>query len=240
MKKIISLLLIFIFLIVFSACGKNGALDDNALETAETYVQITGNAGSLSINENVARTLLEVYPKESLGLTKEIYDYDLKLSATRFLENDACLVEAFLGKADKPEGVFVILGQQCFVYDSKQNKYFLLTMEGAQEINVGKDSATTTAIVTEVPYEEAVEEKNNKKLHELFDGYSKEKLGLDKEISEYFLVATGTTTTAEDGNMVFVIRLKEQNGEFINHTVAFNDDGNYMFDYEINKYKKLS
>ena len=61
-----------------------------------------------------------------------------------------------------------------------------------------------------------------------------------KELSEYFLVVTGTTATAEDGEMVFVVRLKDSEGEFINHTVAMNDNGNYVFDYEINKYKKLS
>ena len=100
MKKIIAILLILSCIAVFAACGKNQEDDGKALETAETYVEITGNAGSLSMDENVARTLLEVYDKELLGLSKDIYEYELKLSATRFMEKDACLVEAYLEEVD--------------------------------------------------------------------------------------------------------------------------------------------
>jgi hypothetical protein len=45
---------------------------------------------------------------------------------------------------------------------------------------------------------------------------------------------------AEDGKTVFVVRLYEKDGKVINDTVSFNDDGNYMFDYEANKYKKIA
>jgi len=238
MKKIIAILLILSCLAIFASCGKNEEDDGKALETAETFVEITGNSGSISLNENVARTLLEAYPKESLGLSKELYDYDLKLSATRFLDSDACLVEAFLGKAEKPEGTFVILGQQCFVYNAKQEKYLLLTSDGAKEIEKQTESSTTEVVT--FPTVDEIEKQNNEKLQDLFKAYTKEELGLEKDITEYFLVVTGTTTTAEDGEMVFVVRLKDSNGEFVNQTVAMNDNGNYKFDYEISKYKKLS
>ncbi len=239
MKKIIAVLLILVCLSIFVSCGKNEDDDGKALETAESFVEVTGNSGSISLNENVARTLLESYPKKSLGLSKELYDYQLKLSATRFLDSDACLVEAFLDKEEKPEGTFIILGQQCFVYDAKQEKYLLLTAEGTKEIETKAEADSTTEAVT-FPTVDEIEKQNNERLQDLFKAYTREELGLEKEITEYFLVVTGTTTTAEDGEMVFVVRLKDSNGEFVNQTVAMNDNGNYMFDYEINKYKKLS
>ena len=43
MKKIIAILLILSCIAVFAACGKNEEDDGKTLETAETYVEITGN-----------------------------------------------------------------------------------------------------------------------------------------------------------------------------------------------------
>ena len=62
---------------------------------------------------------------------------------------------------------------------------------------------------------------------------------MDKDVSEYILVAAGTTTTAENGETVYVIRLYEKDGKATNRTLAFNGNGNYVFDYEINRYVKL-
>ena len=239
MKKIIAILLMLSCIAVFAACGKNEEDDGKTLETAETYVEITGNAGSLTLDENVARTLLEVYDKEILGLSKDIYDYELKLSATRFMEKDACLVEAFLEGAEKPEGTFVILGQQCYVYNSKKQKYLLLTVDG-QVVESGSPDTTQASEPSSTEKAFEYDEENNKKLHERFDSYTKEQLGLEKEITEYILVVPGTTTTADDGKTVFVVRLYEKDGKVINDTVSFNDDGSYMFDYEANKYKKIA
>ena len=240
MKKIIAILLILSCIAVFAACGKNEEDDGKALETAETYVEITGNAGSLSLDENVARTLLEVYDRELLGLSEDIYEYELKLSATRFMEKDACLVEAFLEGAEKPEGTFVILGQQCYVYNSKQQKYLLLTTNGGQVVENGSLDTTAASQPSSTKKSFEYDEGNNDKLHKRFDSYTKEQLGLEKEITEYILVVPGTTTTAEDGKTVFVVRLYEKGGKVINDTVSFNDDGNYMFDYEANVYKKIA
>jgi len=238
MKKIIAILLILCCFAVIAACGKKKPIDDGkALETAETYVEITGNAGSLSLDENVARTLLEVYPKESLGLSKDIYDYELRLSATRFLDNDACLVEAFLENSETPEGTFIILGQQCFVYNTKTKKYLLLTVDGAVEFNSSVTETKAQSSTTEPAFQ--YDEENNEKLQARFSSYSKKQLGLDKDISEYILVVPGTTTTAANGETVYVIRLYEKNGEVTNNTVAFNENGNYVFDYEANRYVKL-
>lgn len=240
MKKIIAILLILSFMAIFASCEKNKNEEDDgkALETAETFVEITGNAGALSIDETAARTLLEIYDKEFLGLSQDIYEYDLKLSPTRFMEKDACLVEAFLEGAEKAEGTFVILGQQCFVYMPKTQKYMLLTVEGVTEYETvaqseGGEQSSTTAPAFRY------DENNNTKLHEKFSSYEKKELGLKKELSEYVLVATGTTTTAENGETVYVIRLYEKTGEATNTTLAFNKNGNYVFDYEINRYVKL-
>lgn len=239
MKKLIVILLIFTCVAVLSSCGKNQEDDGKALETAETYVQVTGNSGSLSLNEDVAITLLEIYDKELLGLSEEIYEYELKLSATRFMEKDACLVEAFLEGAEKPEGTYIILGQQCFVYMPKTQKYFLLTPNGIEEYvsEIESDKSQEGNSTTEPSF--VYDEENNIKLHDKFSFYSNKKLGIKKDLEEYVLVATGTTTTAENGETVYVIRIYEKTGEATNKTLAFNENGNYVFDYDINKYVKL-
>lgn len=236
MRKIIGIVLLLSCITVFAACGKDPADDGKSLETAESRVEVTGNAGALTIDETTARTLLEVFPKESLGLKEDLYEYDLKLSNTRFSDSDACLVEAFAKDSDTAEGTFIILGQQCFVHDNDSQKYLLLTVNGAVEYEPAtsdSEAASTTAPAF------AYDEKNNSKLQEKFSSYGKKKLGLDKEISEYILVASGTTTTAENGETVYVIRLYEKDGKATNQTLAFNGNGNYVFDYEINRYVKL-
>lgn len=237
MKKLIAILLVLSCVLTFGACVKKEPVDDGkVLETAETYVEITGNAGSISLDENVARTLLEIYDKESLGLSKDIYDYELRLSATRFSDSDACLVEAFFEDEEKPEGTFIIWGQQCFVYNKKSQEYLLLTLDGPVKYtpstnNQEQGSTTAPAFYYDID--------NNQKLQERFSSYSKKTLGVDKELSEYVMVITGTTTTAENGEIVYIIRLYEKSGESTNSTLAFNENGNFKFDFGINKYVKI-
>lgn len=236
MKKIIAVLLILSFITVFAACGKNEEDDGKALETAETYVEITGDAGSISLDENVAVSLLEIYDKENLGLKKDIYEYELKLSPTRFMEQDACLVEAFDGDSEKPEGTFIILGQQSFVYNQKSKEYLLLTADGPVKYadqSESKENSSTTAPAFEY------DEENNKRLQEKFSSYSKKQLRLEKEASEYILVVSGITTTIENDETVYIIRVYEKTGEMTNYTLAFNENGNYVYDNETNKYVKL-
>lgn len=237
MKKLIAILLILSCIAVFAACGKNEVEDDGkALETAESYVDITGNAGSISFDENVVISLLEIYDKESLGLSKEIYEYELKLSPTRFMEEDACLVEAFVEGGETPEGTFIINGQQCFVYNQKRQEYLLLTVDGPVKY-VSSDESQEDSSTTKPAFE--YDEENNQKLQERFSSYGKKALHIDKEISEYVLVVSEVTTTAEDGETVYVIRLYEKTGEMTNYTLAFNGNGNYVYDNEANQYIKL-
>lgn len=236
MKKIISILLILSCITVFAACGKKEEDDGKALETAETYVEITGNAGSIALDENVAVSLLEIFDRESLGLSKDIYDYELKLSPSRFMEEDACLVEAFDEGSETPEGTFIILGQQCFVYNQKRQEYLLLTVDGpVKYIDSSESKEDSSTTVPSFEYDE----ENNQKLQEKFSAYGKKELHIDKEVSEYVLVVAGTTTTAEDGETVYIIRLYEKTGEITNYTLAFNGNGNYVYDSEANGYIKL-
>ena len=222
MKKIIVILLVFCCVSVLASCNKESD-DGKTLETAESYVELTGQSGSLTMDESVARTLLEVYDRETLGLSKDFYDYELKLSNTRFSNDDACLVEAFLEKEEKPEGTFIIYGQQCFVYNEKRKEYLLLTVDGPVKYEKQEEASTTVPSF----------------LYDEFSSYSKNKLGIKKDLEEYVLVAIGTTTTAENGETVYVVRLYEKNGEATNITLAFNDDGCYAFDAKNNTYEKL-
>ena len=130
----------------------------------------------------------------------------------------------------------MIFGQQCFVYDQKTKQYLLLTLDGPVKYEVATENSEQSS-TTEPAFKYDVE--NNKKLQEKFSSYSKKKLGIEKEISEYVLVVTGTTTTAENGETVYVVRLYEKTGESTNNTLAFNADGNYAYDNELNKYVKL-
>ncbi len=238
MKKIIAILLILSLAAVFSACGKNEEDDGKALETAETYIAVSGNSGSMSLDEGIARSMLEIFPREDLGLSKDISEYELKLSATRFMDDDACLVEAFLEDEEAPEGTFVIAGQDCFVYNPKTQKYLLLTGNGVVEVKpVTSDSGEENQSTTQLAFDYDAE--NNKKLQERFASYDKEKLGIEKALSEYILVAPGTTTTAENGETVYVIRLYNKNGDATNYTLAFNESSNFVFDYEVNKYVEI-
>lgn len=238
MKKIIAIILILSCIVVFAACDKNEEDDGKALETAETYIEVSGNSGSMSLDENIARSMLEIFPRENLGLSKDVSEYELKLSVTRFMDNDACLVEAFYEKEESPEGTFVIAGQDCFVYNPKTQKYMLLTADGVVEVKpVVSDEAGENQSTTEQAFD--YDEENNKKLQERFSSYDKEALGIKKELSEYVLVVPGTTTTAKNGEMVYVVRLYDKNGEVTNYTLAFNENNNFVFDYNENGYVEL-
>ncbi len=240
MKKILLCVLLLVCIIFMASCKDNVQKEDDgkALETANTVFDVTGDAGSISIDENVARTLLGVFSKDAMGLVNTLDEYELELSATRIFNQDACMVEAFSEGSEVAEGTFVILGSECFVYDSKLQKYLLLTAKGAVEVSEeyvtqtqGADESSTQGFV--------YNEDNNRKLQERFEDYNIDELGIEKEISEYVLVVAGTTTTAADGEKVYVVRLYEKTGTATNLTLAFNESGSYFFDTEIGKYKKL-
>lgn len=239
MKKIIAILLVLCIVVAFAACSKNknNKTDDEVLETAETYIAVSGNSGSMLLDESLARSMLEIFPKEDLGLSKDVFEYELRLSVTRFMDADACLVEAFNENEESPEGTFVIAGQDCFVYNSETQKYMLLTGDGAVEVAPVTTQKEDSQSITEQTFNYDVE--NNEKLQERFASYDKAALGLEKDLSEYVLVVSGTTTTAKNGETVYIVRLYEKNGGATNYTIAFNENNNFAFDYNENKYVNL-
>lgn len=247
MKKYIALLLsvacIITCAIAFVACGKKEPVEDpTALETANTVYNVEGNAGSITIDENVAATLLGAYPEEALGLEKSIDEYELKLSATRVFNQDACMVEAFADGSETAEGVFAVIGQNCYVYSKEKDSYLLLTATGAVEVTKADTSETNeneSAEATEEQPSFEYDKDNNDKLQQNFSAYDKSELGIEKDLNEYIMVVTGTTTGAEDGKKVYIIRLYEATGKATNFTLAFNEGGNYAFDNESGKYKQL-
>ena len=236
MKKTISIILAMFMLVALSSCKGNEDYG-KALETANTVFNVSGGAGSITIDENVARTLLGAYPQKVTGLKEAFDSYEFRLSATRIFNQDACMVEVFSAGQEVSEKTFAILGIKCYVYDSGLKKYLLMTSTGVVEVEEAESQAGASGESTTQGF--VYNEDNNDKLQKRFSAYSEKSLGLEKSVEEYILVATGTTTTASDGSLVFVIRLYEKTGTATNVTLAFNESNNYRFDVEEGKYVKL-
>lgn len=271
MKKVISLCLAGLIFVALCSCGRGEEDDGKALLTADSTINVTSNAGVITLNEDVAAIMLGVFSPEHLGLSDVIETYTLKLGATKVFGNDACLVEAYAEGSDSPEGIFAILGQDCYVF--KDNKYMLLTLDGPVEV-------TNVQPVTVTPDESAGDETNadstdsqtqtngesqgttatstepqtyaqlssgmqynaesDKKLKEKFSSYSKEDLGIEKDLSEYVLVATGNSTTALEGEKVYIVYLYEKDGTKTTFKLAITDENAYKFNETNNKFEKLN
>ena len=271
MKKIISLCLVAIILVAFCSCGRGEEDDGKALLTADSTINVTSNAGVITLNEDVVAIMLGVFSPEHLGLNDIIQSYDLKLGATKVFGNDACLVEAYAEGSDSPEGIFAILGQDCYVF--KDNKYMLLTVNGPVEVtnvptvtvspneSAGDETGTNNTdsqtektdesqLVTTEPQTYAqlssgmqYNAENDKKLKEKFSSYSKEILGIEKELSEYILVATGNSTTVLEGdvfNKVYIVYLYEKDGTKSPFKLAITDTDAYKFNETSSQFEKLN
>lgn len=271
MKKVISLCLAGLILVAFCSCGRGEEDDGKALLTADSTINVTSNAGVISLNEDVAAIMLGVFSPEHLGLSDVIETYTLKLGATKVFGNDACLVEAYAEGSDSPEGIFAILGQDCYVF--KDNKYMLLTLDGpvdvtnVQPVTVSPnesagdetntdnvDSQTQTSSESQGATISATEPQtyaqlssgmqynaeNDKKMKEKFSSYSKEDLGIEKDLNEYILVATGNSTTALEGEKVYIVYLYEKDGTKSPFKLAITDAGAYKFNETNNKFEKLN
>lgn len=232
MKKIITIL-IAVIVVAAVLFGVTMAIkkykENNALATAETVYEVSDNIGTVTVSESVARQMLGQYPNEILGVSKPLNKYIFKLSETRLLEKNACLVELFLTEEDsEPQATFAIIGYDCFVYDKVKGEFLLLTLSGAFSV----EQPATNLDTTKTFYDEA----NNTQLHKIIDGFSKESLGFSKAPSEYIMVATGTSVTASDGATVYVVRMYEQDGTQTNYTCAFTEKNVYKFDTEQKQY----
>lgn len=235
MKKIVT---IFIVVIVVSAVlfgiamGVKKYKENNALATADSTINISNDIGNITINESVASEMLSQYPSEFLGINKPIRDYIMKLSETEIFGTKACLVELFLTEdSETPEAIFAISGYDCFVYDAIKNEYLLLTLKGAFSVEVATTGEETTLFYDEV---------NNTEFHKLIDKFTKEELGFQKLPSEYIMVATGTVLKADDGKLIYVIKMYEQGGTETNYTCAVSNKTIYKYDSVKKVYTKIA
>ncbi len=268
MKKIISLCLVAMLLVAFCSCGRGEEDDGKALLTADSTINVTSNAGVITLNEDVAAIMLGVFSPEHLGLSDIIQNYELKLGATKVFGNDACLVEAYADGSDSPEGIFAILGQECYVF--KNNQYMLLTVDGPIEVttnpavvvspdesagdeantnntdsqsetnDAGQVTTTQPQTNPQLPSGMQYNAENDKNLKENFSSYSKEALGIEKELDEYILIATGNSATATDGEKVYIVYLYEKDGTKTSFKLAITDNGAYKFNETNKKFEKLN
>ena len=85
--------------------------------------------------------------------------------------------------------------------------------------------------------------ENDRKLKEKFSSYSKETLGIEKELSEYILVATGNSTTVLEGEMfykVYIVYLYEKDGTKSPFKLAITDTDAYKFNETNSQFEKLN
>lgn len=243
MRRLVVLSAVFVLLCALASCGHG----DNVAVTADTGVDVSGAAAGVSLTEETAKELLGAFEPDLLGIEKPIEEYFLRLSATRVLEQDGCLVEAFetedeVKNATAAVGTFAIVGVDCYVYDVNSGKFLLLTNGGA----VDTDTLTTTEAPTDEngetvppsPFNERQQEEN-KTLSKRFAAYTAAQLGLANAPDTYFYTFAESTVTAADGATVYVVKLYEQDGTPTGYTVAIGENGDYAYDAQNKVYVAL-
>lgn len=232
MKRFISVVLAACCVFCLASCSDK-ADDGNALETANTVYDVTGEGSKVSVDENTAKTLLGAFSPTTLGIVNPIDEYTLKLGVTRLMGEDACMVEAYSDGSEAPEGVFAIMGTDCYVYDSKLERYLLLTTSGRVEIKeTTTDSQSESAVF-------AYDKDNNTALQKRFSSYDIKDLGLKNKLSEYVLVMAGTTAVASDNETVYVVFVYDKNGKQTDVRLAFNENNDYIFNKKADKFEKI-
>ena len=253
MKKLLALLLVVVLVASLAGCSDNSSGDGGYIgdknsaydEDASENITINHNAGNLSMDEDVVKELLSVYSADALGLSEDVYDYAFRLSQSTLNGEACCEAKAYLTDPTKPEGIFYIVGTKCYRYDEAKNKYYFLTLEGAQEADVKieatkPDESTTEGTTVKQRTEEDIDDENTKVLRDRYSDYDLSVVGLPKPITEYEFKATGKTGTAEDGTTVYVIYLMED-GQYTEFTFAIGTNGkDYYYDSVADEYKVLS
>lgn len=233
MKKIISVLMVLIMLVSLAACGKV----NNGGNTTETFVGVSSKGGSVDINADSAKLLLGSYTPSQLGLVDPIEYYELVLSAEEYNGATACKVEAFAEDAKAPEGVFLIDGNACYVYDSKKQDYVLL---GDNKTSVTKSSASgTTAIPVDPEISMQYHHGNNEKMRERFSKYDVADMGLSRAVEELVFIVTDFSVKSIDGETVYGVEVYEKNGTKLPAKLAFSENGEYIYNTEEGGYVKL-
>ncbi len=237
MKKIVSILIAVICIFgVVSLCGCGDDKTDGNKDSAGTQgVQLGEGSDAINVDEATIKSLLAAYPQSALGLQNEIYDYDLKLTADEFRGKSAVKIEAYLEKAENPEATLLFLGTEFYIYDSAKEKYLKLTVTGPVDEVDTEQATPETSVLTD----EEVEEDNNNVLQNRYKKYDLSVVKLEKDISEYELLVTGTPATATDKNQVYVIKVIEKTGEDTGIRFAVGESGDYYFNTEKNAYVKL-
>lgn len=232
MKRFVSVILVACSILCLASCADK-ADDGKALETANTVYEMTGSGGNVSIDENTAKTLLGVFSPEVLGLVNSIDEYTLKLGSTDLYGEEACKVEAFSEGSEAAEATFAIIGTDCYVYDSKTEKYLLLTAKGRVEVEENTTESQSEAAVFEF------DKANNSALQKRFSSYDVKKLGLENKLSDYVLVMAGTSAIADDGETVYVVCVYNKDGTQTDIRLAFNENNDYIFSGKANKFEKI-
>ncbi len=248
MKRFLLLALAVVLLFSLCACknntptGENDLTDNASNQNVSGTTEVSTTQGPLD-SEGV-KQLLSMFSEDVLGLTGNIDDYIFKLSSAEF-NGEAChKAEAFTFESTEVQGVFYIVGEDCYRYDKAQDKYFKLTDKKAEEIKKVEvveqtQAPTTTGEPVSLRTEQDVADENNNVLVNRYKNYDLSKVGLPKPITEYEFQATGKTATATDGETVFIIYLLE-NGAYTEFTFAVGPDKDYYLDKSSGEYKPLS
>lgn len=240
MKKAIIISLALSLLILTAACGRG---EENALATADTKIEVTGENGAVSLDENIVRTILEAYTPEALGLKEDILEYTLKLGNTLVNGVDGCLIEVFDGGLEgAAAGTFALVGMDLYICDVDTGEFNKLN-------NVSAESTTPSAISEESTVPEATapvtttepfdEEENNNAVRARFEKYTPEDLGLEKAITEYVFTPVAAVAEGDDGETVYVVKIFEKDGTATGIYAAFNEEHEYSYNGALSVYERL-
>lgn len=240
MKKVLLTVLTVSLIMAAAACGRGG---DNALATADTKIEVTGGNGSISVDENVVRTILDSYSPETLGLSKDISEYTLKLGNTLVNGVDGCLIELFDGEAKgTAAGTFALVGMDLYIHDSVAGEFKPLNGISAGSTAPSANSEqstvpdTTAPVTTTEPFNE---EKNNNAVRARFEKYAPEDLGLEKAITEYVFTPVAAVAEGDDGETVYVVKILEKDGTATGIYAAFNEEHEYSYNGALSVYERL-
>ena len=221
-----AVILMLSIIFAFCACSGAGSADDGTLETADSTINVTNDAGTVSLTEETAKAMLGAFDKEVLGLEKEFEKYTLKLSQGTVLGGDACIVEAFDGDAAEPAQQYAIIGYNCFILDKASGEYFIMTKDGSFPVSVNTAESETAENGSDFKYDA----DNHRALLAKFKKYTAAQLGTEKEITEYILVTQGNMSISADGETVYTVFLYEKDGMRTDYMLAFNENNVYAPD----------
>ena len=234
MKKTITVIsLLLVSAVIFCSCNKQKASaepDEKVLETAEQTVNVSSQSGTVTLTEDSAKALLGCFDKETLMLSDDLSEYKLNLTGEKIMNQEGCKAEAVKEGSDTPERTFAIIGSDCYVYNDSTGKYFLLTTAGAVEV------VSKTANENGFTYDK----ENSDAISELFKPFTKEQLGLEKELSEYVFITVAEVTKDSDGKEIYIIEVYENDGRKTDVRLGFNETAEYVLNPLTNEYDKLS